>query len=1177
MTMVGETIPLDTLYGQCISTCHVFVQETAVVPPYHEVRLQVQLEDGNTDEDYLGLFQPKAEMSTQRGLLFACSVSPVHGGKAIVQLVNPSAVPITLYCREKIGQVSPWDEKQGANMVKPALGTPLPSRSPEAIGKAVEELMGDTSGLSREECAKLQAILHHFSDVISVGDGDLGHTNVLRHTIDTGDASPIHQPARRLPFHQRDVVQKMIQGMLQQGIIEPSGGAWASPIVLVRKKDGSYRFCVDFRRLNDVTKKDVHPLPRIDDALDTLAGSKWFSTLDLASGYWQVEMDSADKEKTAFITPFGLHQFRVMPFGLTNAPSTFQRLMSMVLAGLSWVTCLVYLDDIIIFSHTVEGHLQRLTEVLQRLKEAGLKIKPNKCHLLRKSVRYLGYVVSEKGLTADADKVKCVENWPTPTDQESLRQFLGFASYYRKFIRNFANIAAPLHALTDKSKPWLWTELCDKAFLALKDKLASPPILSFPQFNMTFVVDTDASQEGVGAVLSHLDNGRVIAYASRVLTKAERQYCATRRELLALVWSVRQFRAYLWGRKFVVRTDHSALRWLRSFKDPQGQVARWLEILAEFDFDVIHRPGLRHGNADALSRVQCKQCGQGGVHNGSATPCLLHEMLEVSGGNSGSGGNTLPSQLDVHSEATLSVLPLEDPKEMQRSDADLQRVISWIENSSPPAVFPSEGSYTLQTLWAQYEHLIVRDGVLFRRWEDVPGKGCNKRLQLVVPRSWIYTVLQQLHSSPSGGHLGFFKTLEKVRSRFYWPGQRHDIEDWCRACEQCAARKSPPRRNRAPMQQMLAGGPFQRVAMDILGPLPLTDRGNKYILVLGDYFTKWVEAFPLPNMEANTIANTFVSHFVSRFGAPDVLHTDQGRNFESALFKEVCLLLGVCKTRTTPYHPQSDGLVERFNRTLLDLLSIAAKEDERNWDLCIPTVMLAYRTSVQESTGCTPYFLLFGREARLPVDVMFGLPPSVPPQPVHQYSKDLRARLDTAYGMVRERLGWRQCRQKMVYDRRRAGRPYTVGEWVWLHCPAVPRGKSAKLHSYWQGPYKVMEVFSNVLYLIQHRNSTRKKVVVHFDRLKPCTLGGRTVEEGKDQKDADPPDDAAVFEAEESDDEDLVTAPQEGRLEPEHGEEQGGEAHDDQQEQPPGEPVPLLRKSTRVRSRPDRFGTNIFD
>ena len=223
--------------------------------------------------------------------------------------MSPSSVPATLHCQEKVGQVSPLEVLDGVNMVEPALDANPPSRSPKDVGKAVEELMGDISGLSREEHAKLKRILHQFADVISIGDGDLGHTNVLRHKIDTGDALPVHQPARRLPFNQRDMVQKMLQGMLRQGIVEPSGGAWASPIVLVKNKDGSFRFCVDFRRLNSVTKKDVHPLPRIDDALDTLAGSRWFSTLDLASCYWQVEMDPADREKTAFITPFGLHQF----------------------------------------------------------------------------------------------------------------------------------------------------------------------------------------------------------------------------------------------------------------------------------------------------------------------------------------------------------------------------------------------------------------------------------------------------------------------------------------------------------------------------------------------------------------------------------------------------------------------------------------------------------------------------------------------------------------------------------------------------------------------------------------------------------------------------------------------------------------------------------------------------
>ena len=393
--------------------------------------------------------------------------------------------------------------------------------------------------------------------------------------------------------------------------------------------------------------------------MDSLAGTKLFSVLDLASGYWQGELDPADKDKTTFVTPFGLHQFRVMPFGLTNAPSTFQRLMSLV-----------------VFSQTVEEHLQRLAEVLRRLKDAGLKVKPSKCQLLSKSVQYLRHVVSEKGVEADPAKISCFRDWPVRDSRESLRRFLGFVSYYRKFISNFARIAVPLHALTERSKSWHWTTQCEAAFTALKDKLLSPLIVSFPQFDKTFVVDTDASQDGLGAVLSQDgDSGHVIAYASRVLTKAERQYCATRREMLADVWAVRYFRAYLWGRCFVIRTDHNSLQWLKSFKDPQGQ-ARWLDILAEYDFRIQHRPGAKHGNADALSRLPCKQCGLG------APPPHTDPVEDGSCDNVSNAAMAANTRLDG------------DPKQGQKEDADLKQVVSWLLSNNIPPALPTSGSYT---------------------------------------------------------------------------------------------------------------------------------------------------------------------------------------------------------------------------------------------------------------------------------------------------------------------------------------------------------------------------------------------------------------------------------------------------------------------------------------------------
>ena len=454
-------------------------------------------------------------------------------------------------------------------------------------------------------------------------------------------------------------------------------------------------------------------------------------------------------------------------------------------------------------------------------------------------------------------------------------------------------------------------------------------------------------------MLSQQNDRCVIAYASRVLTKPERQYCTTRREMLALVWAVQHFKPYLWGRPFVVHTDHSALQWLQNFKDPQGQVARWLEILSEYDFKVQHRPGVKHGNADPLSRLLCKQCG-------------LSELSVI-------GDVSL-----VNLVTWFPALSSFEQRQLQQSDHDLKQVLTWMEKDQCPTEFPKNSGYWVQTLWSQRDHLVVKDGVLFREWEDVSGKGHNKWLQFVIPQDMVRSILQQLHDAPSGSHLGVTKTLNKISSRFYWPGQRRDVENWCKSCELCAARKSPARKRKAKLQTELSSHPFQWVAMDILGPLPQPVRGSKYILVIGDYFTKWMESFAIPNMEAVTVAEAFVFQFVSQFGVPDFLHTDQGRNFESALLKAVCSLLGVSKTRTSPYHPQSNGLIERFNHTLLKLLSMATRQDEQNWDLHLPLVMLAYRTSVQESTGCTPFELVFGREARLPVDVMYGFPSDFP-------------------------------------------------------------------------------------------------------------------------------------------------------------------------------------------------------
>ena len=397
--------------------------------------------------------------------------------------------------------------------------------------------------------------------------------------------------------------------MAAKGVISPSKSPWASPIVLVKKKDGTTRLCIAYRKVNDVTTKDAYPLPRVDDTLDKLAGSVWFSTLDLKSGYWQVEVAPEDHAKTAFCTQEGLFEFNVLPFRLCNTPATFQRLMDSVLAGLQWSSCLVYLDDKLSWAE----HLGHLQQVLEWLQQAGLILQPKKCQFLQHKVNFLGHIISSTGISPDPSKTSKVKEWPRPTSVQETQQFLGFANYYRCFVKDFAAIAKPLHQLTEKKALFKWTEQCEQAFTSLKTHLTSAPTLALPDWSQQFIVDTDASDTGIGAVLSqaHLDGTEhVICYVSRILTKSERNYCVTRKELLAVIFFLQHFRQYLLSAPFILRTDHGALTWLQQFKEPEGQLARWLEKLQKYNFTIFHRPGRKHGNADSLSRYPCQQCGK---------------------------------------------------------------------------------------------------------------------------------------------------------------------------------------------------------------------------------------------------------------------------------------------------------------------------------------------------------------------------------------------------------------------------------------------------------------------------------------------------------------------------------------------------------------------------------------
>eukprot|EP00731_Ephydatia_muelleri_P031382 Em0022g896a len=951
--------------------------------------------------------------------------------KVPVCLLNPRDVPVTMYKGMTIGEIEelrsndvPVDNVQKANTV-----TKLDPKKRQML-LSLAETIG--AHVSKEEQVQFSNLL-------------------------------LDQPVRRLPPHRKEQVNKLLHEMQENDIIHPSSSPWASPIVLVQKKDESVRFCIDYRKLNAVTTKDAYPLPRIDDTLDTLCGSKWFSTLDLLSGYWQVEMSPEDRHKTAFCTPQGLFEFKVMPFGLCNAPATFQRLMDLVLAGLQWSKCLVYLDDVILLGTTFGEHLDNIRAVFDRIRQGGLKLRADKCCFLQRNVKYLGHLVGVDGLQVDPDKVGKVASWPVPQSAQQVQQFLGFANYYRRFIQGFAEVAKPLHRLTEHAVNFSWTAECQEAFENLRSRLTRAPILAFPDYTLSFVLDTDASDLGIGAVLSQvssLGQEQVVAYGSRLLSKAERNYSVTRRELLAVVTFTRLFRPYLLGRCFTVRTDHSSLQWIQNFKEPEGQLARWLEQLQEYDFEVIHRKGRNHNNADALSRL--------------------------SEGDSPQSNNITVVSIDSPVVEKRKVM-----REEQLQDDVVGPVLKAVESDLLPKKDElkqfSIGTRRLFQLWDQ---LKVKGGVLHRNF--VGTKEVRPCLQLVVPMSQRKIVLAELHEGVTGGHLGQEKTLMKLKERFYWPGHWNDVQNWCNTCAACISRKTPAPKQRASLQSILVGQPMQLVAVDILGPLPESGNGNSYILVVGDYFTRWMEAYPIQNQEAVTVAQKLVDEIFCRFSVPEQLHSDQGRQFESAVIKEICNLLHIEKTRTTAYHPQSDGLVERFNRTLLSMLTTCGRSHPFEWEDHIRKVCFAYNTSVQATTGYSPFFLMFDRQARLPIDLMYGTEcGNSVTKTVPEYVTKLSEAFVEAYAAVRDTMGAKLQRQKEFYNKKVHGDPHKPGDFVLLFNPAVPKGGSRKFHSPWTGPFKIVERVSEATYHIQN-TVDGKTSIVHFDRLKRCRPDIRT-------------------------------------------------------------------------------------
>ena len=1091
--MPGTTIPfVDRQQYQAPLKCKVALVGQAQIPPRCETHVQGRLSSPQFDiipRDYDGYFEPA--LQDHIPVIGARSLFKPQDGLILVRLINPSDETVDLPADTCLGQFF----SMTGNTEEEYTIMSVTDETSQVTDKSPAACVLPSSGLSKTEYEEAEQLLQAYRDIFSTSSQDIGQTDIIYHHIDTSSDTPIRQRAYRTSPAMRVEIQKQVDDLLDRGIVEESYSPWASPIVMVKKKDNTYRFCVDYRKLNAVTIRDSHPIPRQDDSIDSLSSSAYFSVMDLSSGYWQVKLNPHDKEKTAFTTGTGLYQFTVMPFGLVNAPMTFQRLMEAVLHGLHWSRCLVYLDDCIVMGKDFNDHLKNLQEVFQRFRDAGLKLKPSKCSFFRKEVTYLGHIISTEGVKPDPSNVEKVKSWPQPRTPTDVRSFLGLASFYRRFIHSFAKIATPLTTLTHKGQQFIWTAECEKAFQHLKEALTKPPLLAYPDFDKEFILSSDASLQAVGAVLSQSQDGkeRVISYFSQTLSTTQKKWSTYDRELWAIVSAVRHFRHYLRHQHFTILTDHKPLLALKKFPiqdDASGKRTRWIVELNSYTFSLTHKKGQSHSNADALSRRPVESHITPRLPQQLPKRTVTHQAcnaVETRSSKSRSSTDTPVQDDSTRQSAPKAPQPyhgviLDSDVDVQREqelDQDISTVIKYIDKSERPTIrqIRKHNPRLRRLLW-QYPKLILQDGILYRKKKDKIG---NLSLQLVVPNSLIPRVLQELHGDPSSGHFGALRTIQRAESMCYWPYMNKEITDFCNTCTACESFRLPTPKLQAPLHPITTTRPLEIVFADI-AELPITRRGFRYILVVTDHFSKYVNIYPMKDQTAPTIAKLLFEEYVKEHGIPETLHTDQGRQFESRLVQELCSKLGIRKSRSTPYHPQGAGIVERCNRTIKDQLAKYISHQGGEWDTHINQVQLAYNTSIHATTGLTPYYVMHGREARTPANITCPTPPPSSGNTLLEYTTNLSERLRKAWEFTNQKTRRQQQQQKQQYDTKTRTVKYNRGDLVLLHDPTNSRNK---LEPNWKGPFKVYSSSDDGLnYDIVDIQDERIKRRVHHNRLK---------------------------------------------------------------------------------------------
>ena len=957
------------------------------------------------------------------------------------------------------------------------------------------------SDLSRKQRAEVMQMLWEERRAFAQNDDEIGTAKNLEMKINTVDEIPVQKRYNAIPRPLYENVKNHIEDMLNRGWITKSASPWSSPVVIVRKADGSMRLCCDFRALNKKTVADKHPLPRVQESLDSLGGCDWFSTLDLTRAYHQGFISPESRQKTAFVTPWGFYEWTRIPFGLMNAPATFQRYMEDVVGDYRNDFAIPYLDDVIVFSKSFSDHIEHTRKMLRRLSDHGLKLKPSKCELFQREVKFLGRIVNADGYRMDSKNIEAVRVLAdhVPKDVSEVRQLMGLLGYHRRHIEGYSKIAKPISDLlvgasrdgrekSGKDKV-SWTENCQKSLSTLVKMITSAPILAYADFEKEFVLHTDASLKGLGAILYQKGSNntmQVVGYASRTLKKSEANYHPTKLEFLALKWSITEaFRDYLlYANKFTVYTDNNPLVYVMSANKLNACADRWISELSEFNFSIHYRPGVVNKDADCLSRLPLDiekyvdLCSENVDRDAFAAIVsglkVQNSTMESWRAQVAAINTTFLPDDNVNSTPQMRAKKSKEVIESQAQDEHISEILRILRDKET-VTFNKEDDKELHKLKLELKNLLIDDrGILVRK--------SGSRIQIVLPKALRNKIYKHLHVEL--GHLGTERVLELARDRVFWPGMAKDIDEFIHKKCLCIMQRKPPRKLMAPLQNIITSMPMELLSVDYV-KLEQGYGGNKYILVIVDHFTKYAQAYPTRNKSSITATKHLYNDFVLRFGFPGRVMSDQGGEFTSKLITEMHNLAGVQSSTTTPYHPQCNGICERMNRTLLQMLRSLGETQKRNWPLFVNKMTHAYNSTKHSSTGYSPFFLLFGREPRLAIDLLLGIENDEVCSNYEQFTTNWKQQMEEAYEIARKNATSNQATNKDRWNKRPLLSVLKEGDRVLLQ--NTETGGPGKLRSFWeQKVYKVVRAKGDqeVVYEIESEKGKRRKIV-HRNRLLP--------------------------------------------------------------------------------------------